>query len=151
MFKSVNVFQMAVLVLILVGVVMIFMRQNNTCVMKQNKTKEGFQNGFTYDDSVNYPTYNGSSDNYYNFCKAGQKAAKCSNPGFAAACRDECRNYLEIYENNVYYPKYNNSSDNYYNFCKAGQQAGKCSKPGFAAACRDECIPQSSNINIPNN
>jgi hypothetical protein len=44
MFKSVNVFQMAVLVLILVGVVMIFMRQNNTCVMKQNKVKEGFNN-----------------------------------------------------------------------------------------------------------
>ena len=42
MFKSVNAFQMVVLVLILVGVVMIFMRQNNTCVMKQNKVKEGF-------------------------------------------------------------------------------------------------------------
>ncbi len=42
MFKSVNVFQVVVLVLILVGVVMIFMRQNNTCVMKQNKVKEGF-------------------------------------------------------------------------------------------------------------
>jgi hypothetical protein len=44
MFGSLNVFQMVVLVLILVGVVMIFIRQNNTCVMKQNKVKEGFNN-----------------------------------------------------------------------------------------------------------
>ena len=40
MFKSVNVFQMVVLVLILVGVVMIFMRQNNTCVMKNDDVIE---------------------------------------------------------------------------------------------------------------
>ena len=121
---------MAVLVLILVGVVMIFMRQNNTCVMKQNITKEGFR-GFkkdnwqnhlvTYEDHVRYPQYNNSTDNYFNFCKAGQKEAKCANSTFATACRDECKNYLEIYENNVNYPKYNNSTDNYYNFCKAGQ------------------------------
>lgn len=42
MFKSVNVFQMVVLVLILVGVVMIFMRQNNTCVMENDDVTEGF-------------------------------------------------------------------------------------------------------------
>ena len=40
MFKSVNVFHMVVLVLILVGVVMIFMRQNNTCVMKNDDVIE---------------------------------------------------------------------------------------------------------------
>ena len=42
MFESVNVFQMVVSMLILVGVVIIFMRQNNTCVMKQNEVEEGF-------------------------------------------------------------------------------------------------------------
>jgi hypothetical protein len=43
MYKSVNAFQMLVLVLILIGVVMIFMRQNNTCVMNNDETIEGFQ------------------------------------------------------------------------------------------------------------
>ena len=42
MFGPLNVFQIGVLVMILIGVVMIFMRQNNTCVMKQNETIEGF-------------------------------------------------------------------------------------------------------------
>ena len=42
MFGSLNVFQMVVLVLILVGVVMIFLRQNNTCVMKNDYEIEGF-------------------------------------------------------------------------------------------------------------
>jgi len=45
MFGSLNLFEVVVLVLILVGVVIIFMRQNNTCVMKQNKVKEGFLTG----------------------------------------------------------------------------------------------------------
>lgn len=103
MFKSVNAFQMVVLVLILVGVVMIFMRQNNTCVMKQNKVKEGFSRRFqknnwedhlvTYEDHVKYPRHNNSANNRYNFCKAGQAQERCNDPKFRRFCsiyRDVC-------------------------------------------------------------
>ena len=101
MFGSLNVFQMVVLMLILVGVVMIFMRQNNTCVMKQNKVKEGFTSrGKTswikrnINDDVNY--YNNykypgnSSDNYVNFCQDGINKGLCGFGKFRNACRDEC-------------------------------------------------------------
>ena len=107
MFKSVNVFQMVVLVLILVGVVMIFMRQNNTCVTKQNE--EGFASWRemrrekkiwrekrwedhldAYEHRITYPRHNGSRNNFENFCKAGQNMGKCSNTEFARACSDVC-------------------------------------------------------------
>ena len=92
MFKSVNVFQMVVLVLILVGVVMIFMRQNNTCVMEQ---KEGFKTNsedhlVTYKDYFKYPSHKGSSDNKYNFCRAGIKKGNCDIDEFRKQCGNHC-------------------------------------------------------------
>ena len=81
MFNSVNVFQMAVLVLILVGVVMIFMRQNNTCVMKQNKTKEGFLTGNELSMLNDWAKNEGPETKLNNTCKKWDDEGRNLNPG----------------------------------------------------------------------
>lgn len=45
MISTLNVIQIVVLCVILIGVVMIFMRQNNTCVMENDEDIEEFGNG----------------------------------------------------------------------------------------------------------
>ena len=81
MFGSLNVFQMVVLMLILVGVVMIFMRQNNTCVMKQNKVKEGFLTGNELGQLVSWARDNGPRTDLNNTCKRWDDEGRNLNPG----------------------------------------------------------------------
>ena len=81
MFKSVNAFQVVVLVLILVGVVMIFMRQNNTCVMKQNKVKEGFLTGNELGQLNDWARDIGPRTDLNNTCKRWDDEGRNLNPG----------------------------------------------------------------------
>ena len=84
MFCSLNLFQVVVLVLILVGVVMIFMRQNNTCVMKQNKVKEGFLTGNELGQLVSWANIRAPphpNDAINRTCKIWNDEGRNLNPG----------------------------------------------------------------------
>lgn len=111
----------------------------------QRRSVEAFYNitnpsWYPYNDDVDYPIHNNSSDNYYNYCQWGKQNNFCNTKvGFPSACRDECRP-AHPYDSKVFYPKTNNSNDSYYNYCKHGQSNGWCnSKQGFSNACKDEC------------
>lgn len=88
MFGSLNVFQMVVLMLILVCVVMIFIRQNNTCVMQQNKVKEGFLNGKELDRLNIWARNIEPRTDLNNTCKKWANEGKNLNPG--QFCRANC-------------------------------------------------------------
>jgi hypothetical protein len=88
MFGSLNIFQMVVLMLILVCVVMIFIRQNNTCVMKQNKVKEGFLNGDELGMLNDWARDIGPRTNLNNTCKKWDDEGKNLNPG--QFCKANC-------------------------------------------------------------
>jgi hypothetical protein len=43
-----------------------------------------------YDATIMYPKYNGSEDNYYNYCNTMLNLGHCVDPIVANACRNEC-------------------------------------------------------------
>ena len=116
MFKSVNVFQMAVLVLILVGVVMIFMRQNNTCVMNNDDVTEGFVL------------------NKYNNKRVGNRANHVIQSwGNASQYTGDLKLVMDRFNLPIH------PTDDYKNYCTTRAALGGCQSN--ITDCVDECPP----------
>jgi len=71
----------------------LYRKTKNWCCSDYGRSK-GYQWGNLtgYKPNFTYKSYNGSTDNYYNFCKTGQEMGACaSEPNFKNACKDECK------------------------------------------------------------